>query len=563
MVQLPANPGRLILNNIAVRTAPLLRVDDFVKYCNERSLGVPRARLRRFEQLRLVVPIVRVRAAAEGEEAVWLNSDGVDRHFESGRVIDVSAVAAEYDLPADDVDWMPYYSRFQFLEVARTLDSLDVTVPLDQYLEPNGEVQIPQAMTDWWTRQVSWDLGATETREADRALAVLAQFISNRYQPHTQSNRRTMTVSPTSTFTKWLAVESMAWKWWEYASDWDPHVTIEPFDLDRESLRSAYWKIATHLRSQDPLWDWNDLVAFVDRKKRDRLKGEALLGQAYRDLAKMLRLLYKDLYDEDLPEPHEIGLPAEGQIPEIDVRVDPREHLKYVANLYTLNPQPKLVLFVEGESEVRFVEQVYPELFGSHYGFSGIKLVNLHGVGNATGRKREDRFNALFRLIDYLHDEQIDTLVILDNEGHAQHLKDAARKKASLFGQRARATTPSRIRVWKTNFEFDNFSDTELARALTSLAPDDVRFRSQDVKHVRENWPKEGLSSLFKERTERGLEKPALAEQLAKITVAEDTRRSPMNRPIVKVLVSVHEEASRNWLPVRRDIWEANQQFFG
>ena len=562
MVQLPANPGRLILNNIAVRTAPLLRVDDFVKYCNERSLGVPRARLRRFEQLRQVVPIVRVRAAAEGEEAVWLNSDGVDRHFESGRVIDASAVAAEYDLPADDADWMPYYSRFQFLEVARTLDSMDVTVPLDQYLEPNGEVQIPQAMTDWWTRQVSWDLGATETREADRALAVLAQFISNRYQPHTQSNRRTMTVSPTSTFTKWLAVESMAWEWWEYASDWDPHVTIETFDLDRESLRSAYWKIATHLRSQDPLWDWNDLVAFVDRKKRERLKGDALLGQTYRDLAKMLRLLYKDLYDEDLPEPHEIGLPAEGQIPELDVRVDPREHLKYVANLYTLNPQPKLVLFVEGESEVRFVEQVYPELFGSHYGVSGIKLVNLHGVDNATGRKREDRFNALFRLIDYLHDEQIDTLVILDNEGHAQHLKDAARKKASLFEQRARATTPSRIRVWKTNFEFDNFSDTELARALTSLASDDVRFRSQDVKHVRGNWPKEGLSGLFKERTGRGLEKPALAEQLVKITVAEDTRRSPMNRPIVKILVGAHEKASRNWLPVRRDIWEANQRFF-
>ena len=563
MVRLPANPGRLILNNIAVRTTPLLRVDDFVKYCSERSLGVSRARLRRFEQLRLVVPIVRVRAAAEGEEAVWLKSDGIDRHFESGRVIDTSAVTAEYDLPADDADWMPYYSRFQFLELARTLNLMDVTVSLDQYLEPTGEVQIPQAMTDGWAMQASRSIGAAAAREADRALAVLAQFISNRYQPHTQSNRRTMTISPTSTFTQWLAVESMAWEWWEHASEWDPRVTIEPFDLDHESLHSAHLKIATDLRSRDPLWGWNDLVAFVDHKKRERLKGDALLGQAYRDLAKMLRLLYRDLYGEDLPEPHEIGLPAEGQMPELDVREDPREHLKYVANLYTLNPQPKLVLFVEGESEMRFVEQVYPELFGSHYGVSGIKLVNLHGVDNATGRKRKDRFNALFRLIDYLHDEQIATLVILDNEGHAQHLKDAAKKKASLFGRRTRATMPSRIRVWKTNFEFDNFSDTELARALTSLAPEDVRFRSQDVKHTRGTWPKGGLSSLFEEHTGHGLEKPALAEQLAKLTVAEDTRRSPMNRPIVKVLASAHKEASRNWLPVRRDIWEANQRFFG
>ena len=506
MVRLPASPGRLILNSIAVRTAPLLRADEFARYCDERALSISRDRLRRFEKLGIVVPIVRVRAAPDGESTVWLNDKGVDDHFDSGRVIDTSAAGADYDIPADDGEWMPYYSRFQILEVVKAINAMDVTVALDGYLRPNGRAPIPQTATDRWIEHAARYVESAPTHDRNRALAVLAQFISNRYLPHTQSNRRTMAVSPTSTFTEWLSVESMAWEWWEYVFDWDPRVSVDPFQLDQESLRSAYEMVSADLRVHDPLWNWNDLITFVDHRNRAQLRGNALLWQAHRDLAEMLRLLHRDLYAGDLPRPHELGLPTEAHAPELEVREDPREHLKYVSNRYTVNPQPKLILFVEGQSEVRFIERVYPELFGSHHGVSGIKLVNLQGVDNATGRRLTDRFNAIFRLVDYLHDEQIATQIILDNEGQASHLKASARTKPSLFGQRVRVTKVHRIRVWKANFELDNFSDTELARALTNLAPDGVRFRSQDVKSVRENWRKRSLADLFRERANVGFQ---------------------------------------------------------
>lgn len=563
MVRLPENPGRLLLNSVAVRTAPLLRADDFAKYCGERALSVSRARLRRFEELGIVVPIVRVRAASDGENAVWLNDNGVDDHFDSGRVIDTSAAGADYEVPADDDEWMPYYSRFQILEVVQAINAMDMTVALDEYLRPSGRARIPQTVTDRWLGHASWYVEYASAHNRTRALAVLAQFISDRYLPHAQSNRRTLTVSPTSTFTQWLAVESMTWQWWEHVLNWDPRVSVGPFQLDQESLRFAYERVSADLRVHDPLWNWNDLITFVDHQNRARLREDALLWQAHRDLTEMLRLLYRDLYAENLPKPHEVGLPTDAHVPELAVRDDPREHLKYVANIYGVNPQPKAVLFVEGKSEIAFIQRAYPKLFGHHHGVSGIKLVNLHGVANATGGKSADRFNAIFRLLDYLHDEQIFTFVILDNEGRAQQLKEAAGTKRSLFGQRKYATKRSRVKIWRTNFEFDNFSDTEIARALTNLAHGDTTFLSRDVKAVRSAWRKQSLSGLFEARVGYGLEKPALAEQLAELMTAAETKRNPASRPIFKILEQASRKAARNWLPVGQGMWAKNQRFFG
>ena len=182
---------------------------------------------------------------------------------------------------------------------------------------------------------------------------------------------------------------------------------------------------------------------------------------------------------------------------ELEVRDDPREYLQYVTNQYDLNSQPKAVLFVEGETEVVFVKKIFRDLFGSHHGKSGIEIMNLGGVDNATGTKKEDRYGAIFRLVDYLHEHQTLVFIMLDNEGRAKKLKASASRKPSLYSLRSRVIPPSRIRVWRQDFELDNFSDTEIARALTDLPGHSVQFRSTDIKAVRSKWPKQKISGLF------------------------------------------------------------------
>ena len=315
------------------------------------------------------------------------------------------------------------------------------------------------------------------------------------------------------------------------------------------------------MRVCDPLWSWAELVRFINQPKRDRLQGDALRAESYRQSAEMVRQLHLELYGVDLGPPEEMFGQILNYIPELEVREDPRLYLQYVTNQYDLNSQPKAVLFVEGETEVVFVKKIFLDLFGIHPGKSGIEIVDLAGVDNATGTKKEDRYGAIFRLVDYLHDHQTFAFIMLDREGRAKNLQEAAAGKSSFFPVRKRAMHPSRIRVWRQDFELDNFSDTEIARALTDMPGHRVQFRSADIKAVRSKWPKWKISRLFRERTGHDLRKPLLAERLAEIVIDPETRRRPANRPVIKFLQRLDNQSWMNPLPITRDTWRQNQEY--
>ena len=196
-----------------------------------------------------------------------------------------------------------------------------------------------------------------------------------------------------------------------------------------------------------------------------------------------------------------------------------------------------------------------------HPGVSGIELMNLRGVNNATGNRRIDRFQAIFRLMDYLHHHQTLTYLILDRENYAEKLKDAAKKAKSIHGQGRLAIPPSHIRLWKVSLEFDNFSDTEIAKGMTILAEGSAKFRSADIKLSRQsNTPGKALCNLYKNRTGYGLDKPNLSFHLATLLLDSQCRRNPENRPLVKVLNQVRRLAVRNPFPNLQATWLINQR---
>lgn len=326
--------------------------------------------------------------------------------------------------------------------------------------------------------------------------------------------------------------------------------------LTPEKLRHAYSTLAHAQAHIDPLERWHQLVQFVAIGERDKLKAEALHAETLREGAHMLRLLYRDLYSDDLPHPNETQGTIITHFPELSARQDTRRHLEFVANRFGLNPQPRLTVFVEGQTEERAITKIFKDYFGLHPGKLGVEIVVLWGVDSATGTK-EDNFRAIIRLIDYLHHHQTIAFLILDNENYAKKLQAAARKAKSIHHRRRFATRSDYIRVWRHSFEYDNFSCSEIAKAMTSLANGKATFRQSEVSLCK-NRSGPGLSMLYEGKTGYGLNKIKLIEILIG-DVLNSKSRKVESRPIIRTLERIEKLAALNHLPTQNETWDRNQ----
>src|SRR3990172_1149860 len=238
----------------------------------------------------------------------------------------------------------------------------------------------------------------------------------------------------------------------------------------------------------------------------------------------MLRLLCRDLYNQELPHPNEVTGKIITHIPELETRKDTRRYLELVVNRYGLNPQPTVSLIVEGSSEEKVITTIFEKYFGNHPGKYGIEVIVLGGVDAATGAK-EDRFRAIIRLIDYLHHHQTFTFLILDNERYARKLKAEAKKAKSIHSRRY-VTRPEYIKVWAKSFEFDNFSSVEISAVLTEITAGKKRFSRAEVDSCRQN-PNPGamLKALFRQKTGKKLDKLKMSILLAERMLSSASRR--------------------------------------
>ena len=544
---------------------PLLGTDGFVRFCNDRELGINRERLLRLERLGVFSPIFRVQTPDEDDaEEFSIPIPAENNWFDKGWAFDTTTIPACHGIPDDgNKSQEGYYSIFQIDWLRLVMAQTTLEVQLDAYLSPKNKTPKGgwKGWAEGWLKYANSSLEHAKRHEHRPAVAVLCQHISNRYYPKTQGDRRTIRVgSGGGSWDRWISINGNQWSWEEEVRRWDAKRVESLFELTPQKLRHAYETLAGSQSFLDPLQQWYPLVQFVSIAERKRLKGKALHAETLREGARMLRWLYQDLYGEELPPPNEVHGTVITHIPELKVRNDARRYLEFVVNQYGLNPQPKLVLIVEGASEKHLIHRVFDELFGFAPGQCGIELLVIHGVGNATGNRRTDRFRAILRLIDYLHHHQTLVYLVLDNENDSSRLKDEARRARSIHGSRNRITRPEYIRIWKASFEFDNFSDTELAAALSKVAEGNYKFSPMEVASCRRSRAQGAdLGRLYKGATRHDIPKVGLSDVLTDIMLSPGSRRAIGNRPIVRVLQRVVKLAIQNPFPVMQEIWEKNQ----
>jgi hypothetical protein len=593
-VRLPDRLTDLLIEREAYRVCPLLRLDEFVRLCRDRTIVGDAGRLRKLERLHLFLPLLRICRPDQTRKVEYVDGgaryrdlgpmregeawDGATRNELAGFDFDADVIRSwrehgyAWDPRADDnshaqtIDTDPdrheaYYSLFQIYELQWLTSQLTPTVHVEWAVEDNGSLA-----TEWGTN-LREQLGELADRVMKargklgprQVLGPLCQLISDRYYPKTQTDKRRVT------FTAGLPPFD-DWDWYAYARTWDARTIVDSFELAESELRAVYEALAFAQQHADPLADWHHLVQFVSIEKRKRLRGDALKAMTLREMAHMLRLFYHDVFGKTLDSPDEIGQKIFHRIPDISADEDPLRALELVANDFGVNPKPQLVLFLEGLTEITIVPLIFSRMFGATPSVYGIELTNLGGVSNAAGGK-ENPFSAVWRLIDYLHHHQTIAFVLMDNEGYAaRNIGLGLRRAGSIHFPDRRATRPDYIKLWKLSFEFDNFSDTELARALTVFA-DDTAFSRADIYACRESVrkpPKKGptrtIEVLYAERTGVRLDKPAFGRALVELMFCPVTRRAPANRPIARFLKKVAHVAARNHQPTTHAMWEYNQR---
>lgn len=568
LLTLPKHIGRKIVEIGATIACPLLGTDRFVSFCRDRDLSIDRERLIRLERLGLFAPVFRVQTPEKEASPFYIPLREGNNWFNKNWAWDTTAVPVSYEVPNHlDRSQEGYYSIFQIDFLYIVINEMTLSIHLDSYLDNDDQSSI-----DWvdkgknWMEYAAQIMERSRVHEYRRSVALLCQYISNRYYPQTQGDKRIIKVGGISYSDPWICILGHKWEWNNEVSEWDPHNVERLFSLTPEKLRHAYETLARAQSFSDPLENWYKLIQFISLDRREKLKDKALRAETLRSGALMLRLLYRDLYGEELPEPNEVHKTIFLHYPEIEARNDVRRYLEFVVNDFGLNPQPKLALLVEGQSEEIAVRKIFEQCFGAHPGIYGIEIIVLGSVDIATGSKREDRFRAIFRLIDYLHHHQTITFLILDNENSATRLKQESKKAKSIHNDRRYTTRSDYIRIWKIAFEFDNFSCTEISRALTQLAQGHTSFTSAEIKNCKKDKnPGASLGRLYQSKTSYGLQKIKLSETLIEMMLSPNTKRKIENRPIIRALERVRHLASMNPFPVRQEYWEINQasKYFG
>lgn len=588
---IPPNIFSLLLEREAFHVCPLLDSHRFIQFCKDRAIPITPQRLGKFERLGVFAPFIRIFRPDQLHKVEYVDEgrryrdlgylkDGEDWKGETRA--ELAQFGFEYEITRSWIEhgyaWNPalerpshlaslnsepqrhesYYSRFQIVDLHFLLQRFSLTVDMESFIEDDGIT--PSARTSILDHSIVKDVQDAIRSKIDakipRTLAPLCQLISDRYYPKTQTDERRFTLSTSE-------IGLREWDWYEFARNWDANEAAALFDLTERKLEHAYEALSRWQQHVDPLEHWSSLVRFVSMEKRNRLKADALKAMAFREMAQMLRLLSRDAFGRLPIESNEVGIEIIHRIPDVSPDQNPLRALELVTNDFRVNPKPQLVLFVEGRTEELILPAIFSHLFGTSPSTYGIEIVNLGGVSNASGGK-ENPFSALWRLVDYLHHHQTIAVVLMDNEGFAaKNLKAGLPKAISTYLQHRRATRPEYIKLWKSSFEFDNFSDAEIAHALTHLGG--VMFTRADIAICRIDSSasfsrrKHTLERLYETRTGSALFKPALAEALVEMMFDETGRRSPAKRPIGRFLSKVANLAARNHQPSTHAMWEYNQ----
>lgn len=571
-----------------------LSTDQFVSYCKDRDIRTSREQLEQFEKLGIFYPVARVLypkikikvkyisgnryqdlgILKEGEEwsgdiieeyaHFWFEKEYAKSWLDEGLLWEPSSRPFQawkmFEDENGDRQIENFYSIFQCYTLYHLISKIEISAEWWISYSKEDINNLASKFSDWATMTItSFQKNGIRGEEA----ATICQVISNRYFPKTQSDCRSIQLSIPSYY--------YDWNWYKYCRNWDAKSVLSDIGMGIDDLKRLRELVAIDAKYVDPLESWYELIRFVSVEKKRKLKGEALFAQTLYSMEEMLRLFYEELTGFKLQTPDESSDWKKDNFYGEGVTQNELQYLEFLTNQYHLNPKPKMIIVVEGNGEAEQFPRLAKELFGSSFPKLGIEIVNLQGIGSFTGKKVIDRYGALERFIDDYHRRQTIVFVVLDKEGRVLQIKERLIQAHSKYYPKRKVTKAEYIHVWDKNIEFDNFTDDEIALAMTKLSECKYTFKPEEVADCRNRFPaKEGdlLIRLFKERVVHyELSKPNLLNILFGFIISNSKNNTDdkTKRPVVKIIQDIIKLSKMNYQPVTLDIWRKNQEsgYFG
>ncbi|MBC8526514.1 MAG: hypothetical protein H8D22_06585, partial [Candidatus Cloacimonetes bacterium] len=565
----------------------LLELDKFISFCREREVIVTKSQLEFFEKKKLFFPILRIkkpkykekiettpnnqirslgplkpRERYKGEirerySIIYFEKDYLKWLKEKGYISitkDKKFIPWKnfFDSKLQERSIMSYYSQFQIFWLYELLQ--------------RSSIKLGLVFFDGINKENSWEkiksgkiiINAVKRNFQKRIndyykLTEILIAIQNRYYPYTKSDERMISVSFPSSH--------INWDWNGFKKKWDPLKTQKTLGFDFNYLKKCYQNIISTANFKDPIKHWYTFIQFISYEKKKKLKGQALLAQDFYGMAKMLKMFIKDLTGESLPSPDEGYYDWKKKYYGKETLENKLEFLEYLCNAFHVNPRPKLILVVEGYGEYENIPRL-SKAIGLDLNLTGIRIENLKGIGN---------FKNLENFIDHYHSLQTVVYVLLDNENNTRQFKQKILKKDSKYGISRKKTKSEYIKIWDNNFEFDNFTNKEIAKAMTKQSQGKYTFSEKEINIVRNRNRK--IEDIYKENVGFDLNKREFDKDLSNIIIKEIEQRKSAdiiniireNRKVVNEIIKIREIALKNYFPVRKELWKKNQEsgFFG
>lgn len=582
----------------------LLSVSEFIRYCKKRGIDIDENRLEKFEELGIFYPMLRVKhprckkklKKVETENETYIEECGVLQEGEEwdGEIevyyADFINWRKEYIdswvndglvyIPSKEnfQPWSNYYFEDDVQKQTETYYSIFQTLPLYKLIHWTTHSIGIESLLTWTQKDIknwfeffkqdskSWIKSFQKSEGIRDELAKLGQVISNRYLPVAEK------YDGLFSFPQFGSSDSFNWR--KYVLNWNAEKVLNELDLTVEDLVRYHQQVESEASNDDPLDQWDDLVQFVHNSKKEQLKDSALLAQTWRLLGRIIDLFHRDLTGDFIPNYGKDIRFKERKYGE-DVPQDNLAYLEYVSNEYGVNPRPKLFLFVEGNGEVEHFPRLAIELFGIKFSEIRIQIENLYGISEFEGSKKVDKYGAFEKLIEYYHDKTTIAFFILDDEGkRVKKIKERLITTSSKKHPNRTFTRDEYIKLWDKNVEFDNFTNKEIANAMTKfskIGKNPHQFTEEEIEDCRNRFgkPNQGdtLSKLYKKKTNHGGNKITLLGILidyAIISPKFELNKIEVERPLIKILNDVCSLA-RNSQPSNLESWKNNQnsELFG
>jgi hypothetical protein len=456
----------------------LLGSDEFVKQAKQRGHDVSVDGLRRFHELGLLLPLFW--AGDDVREDLRIDVTPVSAHNPWGWTVEAARDGKLRDPQREvTVDVPPYHRP---ADVPRRSGSHwwnGYTYSPWQLLDLHSVINQHKILKAGWRDGPDRER-VERTRRRVYALAVLSpRFLSGvlgqiRLPPGSQGD------------TLWqVRHQSNALQFLQIAG-------FDPADLRVEA------EALLHLaKDRDPLADWLPLIRHASYRAWSRLKGDALDCIWLRIGAEVLLRAHESLAADGHVEPLP-SLEGTDWWQPLHDRIGPHteeaDSLERALGTYGLSPHPRVLLIVEGETELDHVPRLLSE-----FGLSRPEQVRVQlGKGSRVNAHLIARYGIAPRLGKTIHGTQLidrtPTALILamDPENkfaskqkcdtERRNLQNAIREEVRLQGGRigqADLDYLVEIRVWgEDKYELANFTDDELVPAITELARQQNR---QDV----------------------------------------------------------------------------------